>query len=151
MKKRILVLSDSHGYSLQSLLMKAESMGPIDAVFHLGDGFPDLERYAGQLPEWYFVQGNCDWQAAERERVVSLFGKSFLLAHGHHYSVKSTMTLYEDRARELGVYAALFGHTHIPYNEYRNGILFLNPGAAIDRHFALLDVLDGGELYARMY
>ena len=149
--KRILVLSDSHGHSLESILMKAESMGRIDAVFHAGDGCRDLNRYADRLPDIYQVTGNCDFFPAARELTFDLFDKRFLLCHGHHYAVKSGLTLLEDRAREVKADCAVFGHTHEVCNEYRGGILFINPGAACERQFMILLVLDDGTLYARIY
>ena len=149
--KKILVMSDSHGYSVEHILMKAESMGPIDAVFHAGDGCRDLDRYAGDLPMIYQVTGNCDFFPAARELTFDLFGKRFLLCHGHHYSVKSTMSLLEDRARDVKADCVVFGHTHRVYNQERNGILYLNPGAACERQFILLYVYDDGSLYARVF
>ncbi len=149
--KRILVLSDSHGYSLEQLLMKAEQMGPLDAVFHAGDGCRDLVRYESQLPPIYQVCGNCDIFPAAQELTFDLFGKRFLLCHGHRYSVKTTMSLLEDRAREVKADCAVFGHTHRVYNEYRRGTLFINPGAACERQFMLLLLLSDGSLYARIY
>ena len=82
-QKRILVLSDSHGYSLSNLLMKAETLGRIDAVFHLGDGHRDMDRYLAEFPSVYRVIGNCDFCGGDREVLVPLFGKRFLLTHGH--------------------------------------------------------------------
>ena len=149
--KRILILSDSHGYSLENLLMKAESMGPLDAVFHAGDGCRDLRRYEASLPQIYQVIGNCDFFPAAGELTFDLFGKRFLLCHGHRYSVKSTMSLLEDRAREVKADCVVFGHTHEVYNEERGGILYLNPGAACERRFMILQLLDDGSLYARIY
>ena len=149
--KRILLLSDSHGWSLEGILLKAESMGPIDAVFHAGDGCRDLDRYASQLPDIYQVSGNCDFFPAAQELTFDLFGKRFLLCHGHHYSVKSTLSLLEDRAREVKADCVVFGHTHRVCNEYRNGTLFLNPGAACDRQFMMLHLLEDSSLYARIY
>ena len=149
--KRILILSDSHGYSLENLLMKAESMGKIDAVFHAGDGCRDLSRYESVLPTIYQVGGNCDFFSVPNELTFDLFGKRFLLCHGHRYSVKSTLSLLEDRAMEVKADCAVFGHTHEVYNRIRHGILFLNPGAACDRQFMILQVYDDGSLYARVY
>ena len=149
--RKILILSDSHGYSVANLLMKAESMGPIDAVFHAGDGCRDLNRYEANLPPIYQVTGNCDLFPAASELTFDLFGKRFLLCHGHRYSVKSTMTLLEDRAREIKADCVVFGHTHEVYNQECNGILFLNPGAACDRHFMILHVYNNGSLYARVF
>ena len=149
--RRILVLSDSHGYNLGNLLMKAESMGPIDAVFHAGDGCRDLHRYEFELPKIYQVTGNCDFFPAAQELTFDLFGKRFLLCHGHRYGVKSSMSLLQDRAREVGADCGGFGHTHSAYNEMKNRVLYLNPGAACDGKFMILLVLEDGTLYARLY
>ena len=150
-QKRILVLSDSHGYSLSNLLMKAETLGRIDAVFHLGDGHRDMDRYLAEFPSVYRVIGNCDFCGGDREVLVPLFGKRFLLTHGHAYHVKSTLSLLKSRAHETEADCALFGHTHTPYNEYDSGRLYLNPGAACEGRFSILRVEKNGDLYAEMY
>jgi len=150
-RHRILVLSDSHGHNLSNLLMKARSMGEADAVLHAGDGCRDLEPYRSGLPDIYQVLGNCDLFPAAGELCFELFKKRFLLCHGHRYQVKSTMSLLEDRAHEVGADVCVFGHTHVPFNEYKNGVLYLNPGAAWDGHFSVLLMLADGTLYPRMY
>ena len=127
--KRILVLSDSHGYSLSGLLMKAESLGKIDAVFHLGDGFRDMDGFLAEFPYVFRVAGNCDFSGGERECLAPLFGKRFFLTHGHAYRVKSTMQLLKARAYETEADCVLFGHTHKPLVTNRNGVLVVNPGS----------------------
>ena len=149
--KRILVLSDSHGSSLNGLLMKAETMGRIDAVFHLGDGYGDMEGYLAEFPRLYRVKGNCDFRGGDMEWLVPLFGKRFYLCHGHAFHVKSTLALLKARGTETEADCVLFGHTHEPYNEYDSGRLYLNPGAACEGRFSILRVERGGDLYAEMY
>lgn len=149
--KRILVLSDSHGYPLNNLLMKAESLGRIDAVFHLGDGYRDMDGFLTEFPLLFRVGGNCDFFGGEREELVPLFGKRFFLTHGHAYHVKSTLSLLKSRACEGEADCVLFGHTHEPHNEYDAGRLYLNPGAACDGRFSILRVEKNGDLYAELY
>ena len=149
--KRILVLSDSHGYPLNNLLMKAESLGRIDAVFHLGDGYRDMDGFLTEFPLLFRVGGNCDFFGGEREELVPLFGKRFFLTHGHAYHVKSTLSLLKSRACEAEADCVLFGHTHEPHNEYDAGRLYLNPGAACDWRFSILRVEKNGDLYAELY
>ena len=149
--KRILVLSDSHGASLSSLLMRAESMGAFNAVIHLGDGFYDLDPYTAELPTIYQVGGNCDFMRGEKEILIPDFGPMILATHGHCYAVKSGLSALEYHAREVGAKAALFGHTHRPMQEDRGGLLLLNPGAAYDGHFAILCIDNHGEMLAQMY
>lgn len=149
--KRILVLSDSHGYPLNNLLMKAESLGQIDAVFHLGDGYRDMDGFLTEFPLLFRVGGNCDFFGGEKEELVPLFGKRFFLTHGHAYHVKSTLSLLKSRACEAEADCVLFGHTHEPHNEYDAGRLYLNPGAACDGRFSILRVEKNGDLYAELY
>ncbi len=149
--KKILVLSDSHGYPLSSLLMRAESMGKLDAVIHLGDGFYDLDPYAAELPVIYQVGGNCDFLRGEKEIFIPDFGSVILATHGHCYGVKSGLSALEYHARDMGAKAALFGHTHRPMQEDRGGLLLLNPGAACDGHFAVLLIDSSGQMLAQMY
>jgi predicted phosphodiesterase len=37
----------------------------------------------------------------------------------------------------LGLAAIIFGHSHSPHMEHKNGVLFLNPGSAGPRRFTL--------------
>ena len=147
--KKILVMSDSHGYSVENILMKAESMGPIDAVFHAGDGCRDLDRYAGDLPMIYQVTAT----AFSRSPGTDLrpFGKGFLLCHGHHYSVKSTLSLLEDRAREVKADCRIRSHPPGVQQDTGTAPCSLNPGAACDRQFMLHYVYDDGSLYAKVF
>ncbi len=89
MSVRLLILSDSHGYAgeLSSVLMKAESMGALDGVIHLGDGYRDLEPYMAYLPPVRRVAGNCDFVYDERELFTRQFGAPLLLSHWHAYHV----------------------------------------------------------------
>ena len=155
MKYRLLILSDSHGFTqtLSSILMHAESMGPLNGVIHLGDGRRDLDAFSAHLPPVFQVGGNCDFlgDASAREQLVACFGAPLFITHGHLYQVKQSLLPLAARARELGAKAALFGHTHEPCNQDAGGLLLLNPGAACEGRFSILSIDDNGALYARMF
>ena len=76
------------------------------------------------------VRGNCDAEVDQmvlqfpiQEGCVPLeaFGLRLLLTHGHHVNPENPPAQPCD--------ALLFGHTHVPYKERREGIWYLNPGS----------------------
>lgn len=152
MSARLLILSDSHGYAgeLSNILMRAESMGPLDGVIHLGDGYRDLESYMDFLPPVVRVAGNCDFCWEEKELFTRQFSAPLLLTHGHTHGVKAGLAEYRLYARRLNARAALFGHTHTPYLSEEDGLLLLNPGAAANGRFALM-TLSGNDAKATLY
>ena len=148
---RILVLSDSHGFTsrLGTVLMKAESTGKFDYVVHLGDGNMDMKPYEASLPPLYATPGNCDW---DRGTVFTpaFDGVTVLMTHGHAFSVKSGLYELKAAAIRAEAKAALFGHTHRSFLREEDGVLLMNPGAAMDGHFAVLTIEKGairGELF----
>ena len=141
--KRILVLSDSHGYPLNTLLMKAESLGKIDAVFHLGDGFRDMDGFLTEFPFVFCVAGNCDMFSKLPRMARAAYGPHHILAvHGHLQDVKYSYDKLSYYAEDQRCGIALFGHTHVPYAGYEGGVLLMNPGALMDGRYGEL-VLDG--------
>ena len=147
------VVSDSHGYEgrLSNVLMRLEEKGPLDALIHLGDGNRDLSRLDVPLPPIYEVAGNCDFFQSASLAFPTFGGAKLLITHGHVQRVKQGLDSLYLLARERGVQAALYGHTHIQRCEIRNGILLLNPGAAMDGHGALLEIDRHGAVSATLY
>ena len=150
---RVLVLSDSHGYTgrLGNILMAAEAGGRPDAVIHLGDGYHDLAAFAADLPPVYQVAGNCDLGHTDYQDVLSLGAARVFVTHGHLFHVKLGLDALLARAAQEKAFAALFGHTHRPFCETRSGILLLNPGAAMDGHYAVLTVSCLGAVDAQLF
>ncbi|MBP3941799.1 MAG: metallophosphoesterase [Christensenellaceae bacterium] len=130
-EKRILVLSDSHR-DLFAAKKVLEIEQNIDEIWHLGDMASDCEDIAAlrALP-FRAVRGNCDYYDQEylSEIVVTILGHKFLLVHGHKHSVKTTLLRLKLAAMEEGASAVLFGHTHMTFLTYEDGILFMNPGS----------------------
>lgn len=151
--KRILIVSDSHGYdsTLSTIFWHAESIGKLDGVLHLGDGYRDMQPYLGMYPHVLQVGGNCDFLIDEREHFVTCFGVPMLMTHGHFDHVKYGYDDLADRAKAMGAKIALFGHTHQGFFGEHHGILMMNPGAACDGHFGMLTVSDKGEIHGQLY
>ncbi|MCL2846104.1 MAG: YfcE family phosphodiesterase [Firmicutes bacterium] len=121
MATRIIVFTDVHGHT-HNLLDLVPCIERADFAFFLGDGMACLEVLPSNLNrKLTVVRGNCDFAPAlPKELVVEIGEFKFLLTHGHAYNVKSTRSEIEQRAAELGVDVALFGHTH-QYAEWRHG------------------------------
>ena len=124
--KTAIVVSDTHRNfsSLEKLLSKMQEN---DYVFHLGDHEYDILEYRKELKEKiHSVKGNCD--GGGEDEILEIEGVKILLTHGDRYGVKQTMLKLLLRAKEVGVNAVFYGHTHIPEIEEIDGITFINPG-----------------------
>ncbi|MBQ9901868.1 MAG: metallophosphoesterase [Clostridia bacterium] len=128
---KILVMSDSHGRS--DLVLKCILQHPdAEAVFFLGDVLIDMKGMDKRFPDrqFYCVRGNCDYDSdVPMERLVTLQGIPMLLTHGHAHGIKYGLDGLIRSAANQGAKIALFGHTHVPYNQYHDGIYLLNPGS----------------------
>lgn len=147
---RVLVVSDTH-YTIDRVLdylSMHDLLSPVGAktsdrddigaaaereivcIWHLGDMTEDAHVLSTLtvLPV-YTVRGNCDLAGSDPERMVFRSGPyRALILHGHTAGVKHHLgTLYE-LAEEQSVQVVCFGHTHVAYQQEREGVLFLNPG-----------------------
>ena len=126
--KTAVVLSDTHGN--KNDLKKIENIiNEADFVFHLGDGYPDLNVFGDSvLKKTVRVAGNCDAVFGDREKLVEIEGVKILLCHGDQYSVRSGINRLFYRAKEVGADVVFYGHTHAPIIESADGITIANPG-----------------------
>ncbi len=139
---RVIVLSDSHGAlgRLNTILSVAEQGGPLDAIIHLGDGYWDLRELNYDPPPVYQVAGNCDHFRSDTLGFATLSGAKILLTHGHYQHVREGTDDLFLLARQEKCHAALYGHTHVQKMKWERGILILNPGAANDGRYAVLNI-----------
>lgn len=130
---RVGVFSDSHG-DQKALYELMEKMGYVDAVCFLGDVsrdgmfLSDLCAGMPHRPAFYGVKGNNDLASMLPDSAIAdLGGKRAYLTHGHLITGPLSLAY---RALENGCQIAMFGHTHIPFYSYEQGVLLLNPGSA---------------------
>lgn len=147
---RILVLSDSHGDRDAVRRALLEQPGA-EAVIFCGDGEHDLDAMGYSFPEkaFYLVRGNCDWGSQlELKGALTLEGVKLFFTHGHLYSAKLTDSQVIAAARGCGAQILLYGHTHIPRNEYQDGLYILNPGSCrgYQGTYGVVDLTKGGIL-----
>jgi len=151
---RIVVLSDSHRHYdtlEEAVLLHREDA---DLFIFLGDGEYELDLLQSVHPELRFlsVSGNCDYGSDRPDYGVAEFaGKTVFYTHGFRFGVKSGLADLKREARSLGADIALYGHTHIPYVAYEDGLYLMNPGS-IGRprvgkpNYGIVDITDGGTL-----
>ncbi len=128
---KLLVFSDSHGDTKRMIEIISQSKDT-DMVIHLGDVVRDAEDIRSIYPQLKveYVAGNNDWFSdAPREKILAVDEARLLLTHGNSYSVKNGCGRIAQRGSELEVDAVLFGHTHLPYENYHGNILLVNPGS----------------------
>ena len=113
---RIFVLADTHNRLPENVRKMAKDA---DEIWHLGDVCAEtiLDELRAIGPRVIVVRGNCD-SNFEWPLVLDLVrgGLKFRLQH-----------VPPDRPPEV-VDVLLHGHTHVPRNERRRRVLFLNPG-----------------------
>ena len=127
---KICVFSDSHGCPA-NLIQAVETEQP-SFCFFLGDGEKDVQALGKRFPNLpvYTVRGNCDLRSEQpRQLRCAVDGVTFFAPHGHLYDVKHDSSLSELCREAEGADVVLFGHTHIPTLEKRDGMEILNPGS----------------------
>ncbi|MDL2311137.1 metallophosphoesterase [Peptostreptococcaceae bacterium OttesenSCG-928-C18] len=127
---KIAIISDTHG-SIDNVIEKIKKHN-IDVILHLGD-FSDDGRDIGRITDivTYVVKGNNDYLATtdNEELFINLGGKNFFITHGHRYSVYRGVDKLLEKAKIVGAEIALFGHTHVFYEEKIDGVWIINPGS----------------------
>ena len=130
---RIGVLSDSHADSFTQLHDKIiTALLNVDLIIHAGDFVAkDVLDGLKQLGEVKAVRGNMDSDELKgilpEKELLEIEGKRVGIIHGwgSPYGI-------DDRVGEVfsGVDIIIYGHSHYPQNETKNGVLFFNPGQA---------------------
>jgi len=129
MPRRIVgLISDTHG------LLRPEAMRALehsDLIIHAGDvGEPSILEALGQLAPVVAVRGNVDQGAwAEALPATAIVDPGIYVLH----DVKQ---LAWDPAT-AGYNIIVSGHSHKPSRTERDGVLYINPGAAGPRRFRL--------------
>ena len=132
---KILVFSDTHGYTTKMHEIISRKRANTDLVIHLGDNYRDVDEISRDFPTIAFlgVRGNCDFLANDdypQFRTFTYDGHKFFLTHGHMQAVKKGEYAYLAlEAKKNGCNVALFGHTHVATHTEVNGVTVFNPGS----------------------
>lgn len=125
------LISDTHG------LLRPEALAALQGsqvIIHAGDiGGPEVLDRLREIAPTHAVRGNNDtqaWASTLPIRTVVAAGEQRLCV------VHQIGHLYREPV-DAGCAAVVFGHTHKPLIETRNGVLYVNPGSAGPRRFTL--------------
>jgi uncharacterized protein len=123
------VISDTHGLLRPQAL---QALAGSDIILHAGDiGSPEIVLRLEEIAPVYAIRGNVDvepWAKTFPDtRIVKALEHEFFLIHNR-----------ADLGKKLPkVSAIIFGHSHQPLAENKQGLLFFNPGSAGPRRFKL--------------
>jgi len=141
---RIGVISDTHGLLRHEAV---EALRGVEHILHAGDvGDPEILAALRGLAPVTAIRGNIDRSGPcallPATEAVELGGCLVYLLHA--------LDDLDIKPEAAGVGVVVYGHSHKPNVETRNGVLYLNPGSAGPRRFslpvtvALLTLSDGG-------
>ena len=132
------VVSDTHG------LVRPEAtkaLAGVDVVLHAGDvGANEVLQELSTLAPVLAVRGNVDggWaRLLPERRLLALGGASVLLLHDRALAGRDPFEAEGRRRAAKGDRVIVFGHSHQPLAETRDGILWFNPGSCGPRRFGL--------------
>ena len=125
------VISDTHG------LLRLEAVAPLrgsDYIIHAGDvGNVEIVKQLNAIAPLTAVRGNVDREPWARKlpetQVLEAGGISIYILH--------SVADLDLKPEAAGFAAVVSGHSHIPKQEVRNGVLYFNPGSAGPRRFKL--------------
>lgn len=124
--EKALIMSDTHGLTQE--VAQIVSLHPVQIGFHCGDFCVGESTFP--FNKLKLVKGNNDFKAqVPYDQVIDWAGLRFLLTHGHRYHVERSLTNISYKAEEEQVDVVLFGHTHFPYCQKHQGVIYVNPGS----------------------
>jgi putative phosphoesterase len=125
------VISDTHGLLRPEAI---EALRGSDRILHAGDvGSPNILESLAQIAPVTAIRGNVDtsaWAAAlPGTEVVEEDGVSIYMLHD--------LAQIDLKPEAAGFRVVVYGHSHRPKIEEKNGVLYFNPGSAGPRRFRL--------------
>ncbi|MCU1296695.1 MAG: phosphodiesterase, family [Acidobacteriaceae bacterium] len=125
------IISDTHG------LLRPEAVAALrgsDFIIHAGDiGDHDILKKLGQIAPVTAIRGNIDREPWARKipttEVLEVGDVSIYVLHN--------LAELDLKPEASGFAAVIYGHSHVPKQEMKNGVLYFNPGSAGPRRFKL--------------
>src|SRR3984893_2299150 len=125
------VISDTHG------LLRSEAVDALrgcDHIIHAGDvGAPEILEQLASIAPVTAIRGNVDKAEGCRKlpetEVLELGAISIYIIHD--------LARLDLKPQAAGFSVVISGHSHVPMQERRAGVLYFNPGSAGPRRFKL--------------
>jgi uncharacterized protein len=111
-----------------------ETLRGSDRIIHAGDvGAPEILETLAAIAPVTAVRGNIDTSAWARKlpetEVLEVDGVSIYVLHD--------LSALDLKPEAAGFRVVISGHSHVPKQERRAGVLYFNPGSAGPRRFKL--------------
>jgi uncharacterized protein len=125
------VISDTHGLLRPQAI---EALRDSDRILHAGDvGAPEILEALAEIAPVTAIRGNVDtgqWaRALPATEVVELGGVSIYMLHD--------LRQLDLKPEAAGFRVVVYGHSHQPRIDEKNGVLYFNPGSSGPRRFSL--------------
>lgn len=131
MAKRIGVISDTHGLLREQV---KDKLRDCDLILHAGDvGDPSVLDDLRRIAEVAAVRGNVD----RGPHVADLPETEHVVVEGRRLCVIHNIELLDLDPVAAGIETVVYGHSHKPAVDWKDGVLYLNPGSAGPRRFHL--------------
>jgi uncharacterized protein len=125
------VISDTHG------LLRPEALAALrgsDYIIHAGDiGDPVILEKLSRIASVTAIRGNIDREAW----ALKIPATNVLEAGGVSTYVLHNLQQLDLKPEAAGFGVVVYGHSHVPKQETKNGVLYFNPGSAGPRRFRL--------------
>jgi uncharacterized protein len=125
------VISDTHGLLRPEAI---EALRGSEHIIHAGDvGAPEILVQLARLAPLTVIRGNVDKGAWARKlpetELVEIAGVTIYVVHD--------LGTLDVKPEAAGINVVIYGHSHVPKIDTRNGVLYFNPGSAGPRRFRL--------------
>jgi hypothetical protein len=125
------VISDTHG------LLRPEAVAALQGsqrIIHAGDiGDPAILGRLSEIAPVTAVRGNVDHGAWAKDipetEMLEVDGVSIYMLH--------ILEKLDLQPKAAGISAVIYGHSHVPKQEMKDGVLYFNPGSAGPKRFQL--------------
>lgn len=146
---RLGIIADTHGLLRPEAV---ETLRGVERILHAGDvGKPEILKRLSEVAPVTAVRGNVDTGRWARElphtQVIEVGSVTLYMIH-----ILQELDLNPAAA---GFQAVISGHSHQPSVQWKEGVLYLNPGSAGPRRFKLpvsvaILVIDGETLEPKL-
>jgi len=125
------VISDTHGLLRPDAV---DALRGVSRILHAGDvGAPEVLDGLRAIAPVTAVRGNVDRETWARilphSEVVEIEGVSIYMLH--------ILDELDVKPEAAGFRVVIYGHSHAPKSEVKEGVLYFNPGSAGPRRFKL--------------
>ena len=125
------IISDTHG------LLRPEAIAALSSaqhILHAGDvGNIEILDALRKIAPVSAIRGNIDTQGP----CAKLPATEMVELAGHFFYMLHSVDDLDIKPASAGIAAVVFGHSHKPTTEVKDGVLYLNPGSAGPRRLNL--------------